>query len=113
MTYRELVLQAFPDAVFETYIDGTPSICISDLGLLEECPSDILCVQCWNEESGKPKLDTVDSYLSYIRHLEAHNKLQCAQIEDLCEEVDRLRADKKALYSTCIKALREAGEDDK
>lgn len=112
MTYRELVLQAFPDAVFETYIDGTPSICIADLGLLEECPSDMLCVQCWNEESGKPRLDTVDSYLSYIRCLEAHDKLQCRQIEDLCKEVDRLRADKRTLYDTCIKALRGVEKDD-
>lgn len=106
MKYNELVLQAFPNAVFETYIDGTPSICIADLGLIDKCPSDMLCIECWNMESGKPKLDAVDGYMSYIRCLEAHDKLQCRQIEDLCREIDRLEADKKRLYDRFLEALK-------
>ena len=48
ITYKEKLLRHFPKARLVTYSDGSPSICVVELGLLEHCPYDISCEACWS-----------------------------------------------------------------
>lgn len=55
MTYKEKVLQAFPNARFETNMGGfLPSVCPVDLGIAKECGVGIgcsTCEECWELEA--------------------------------------------------------------
>lgn len=62
MTYKEKILQAFPNARFMMYPnnvakytdDLVPSVCPYDLGLIAECGTGIACStcdECWELEA--------------------------------------------------------------
>lgn len=55
MTYREKILQVFPNAKFTMEAGGRlPSICLYDLGLLKECGTGMACdtcEECWEMEA--------------------------------------------------------------
>lgn len=54
MTYREKILEVFPNANFETYFEGIlPSVCPYDLGMIKECGIGMgidFCEECWEME---------------------------------------------------------------
>ena len=74
ITYKEKLLRHFPKARLVTYSDGSPSICVVELGLLEHCPYDISCEDCWelDYDDEKEKLERENRKLrEQVRELQS------------------------------------------
>lgn len=98
MTLKEKILEAFPNANFETYDEGTqPSICPEELRLIR-CPIDIPCEECWEME--------------YNDAEQLRRELECLQrcYDSATAEVNALEKANRELKARIDRMMRERGE---